>query len=83
LPCAQGTEVFADAGGQGADKGDYDTKAHWHLALIKPSELRRWKNWPRIGELLACGKQVKAATRTKVEHPLHKRRVSGKHLVRL
>jgi len=64
------TDVFADAGYQGADKRDDATGANWHVAM-RPSVRRRWKRQPRIGKLLDYVEQVKAAVRAKVEHPFH------------
>jgi IS5 family transposase len=64
------TDVFADAGYQGADKRDDATGANWHVAM-KPSVRKRWKKQPRIGKLLDFAERVKAAVRAKVEHPFH------------
>jgi IS5 family transposase len=66
----QKTDVFADAGYQGADKRDDATDARWHVAM-KPSVRRHWKKQPRIGKLLDYVERVKAAVRAKVEHPFH------------
>lgn len=66
----QETDVFADAGYQGADKRDDATAANWHVAM-KPSVRRRWKRQPRIGKLLDYVERIKAAVRAKVEHPFH------------
>jgi len=62
------TDVFADAGYQGADKRDDATGASWHVAM-KPSVRKRWKQQPRIGKLLDYAERIKAAVRAKVEHP--------------
>jgi len=64
------TDVFADAGYQGADKRDDATGANWHVAM-KPSVRKKWKKQPRIGKLLDFVERVKAAVRAKVEHPFH------------
>jgi IS5 family transposase len=64
------TDVFADAGYQGADKRDDATGANWHVAM-KPSVRKKWKKQPRIGKLLDCVERVKASVRAKVEHPFH------------
>ena len=66
----QETEVFADAGYQGADKREDATGANWHVAM-KPSVRRHWKKQPRIGKLLDYVERVKASMRAKVEHPFH------------
>jgi IS5 family transposase len=66
----QETDVFADAGYQGADKRDGATGANWHVAM-RPSVRRHWKRKPRIGKLLDYVERVKAAIRAKVEHPFH------------
>jgi IS5 family transposase len=66
----QETDVFADAGYQGADKRDDATGADWHVAM-RPSVRRQWKRKPRIGKLLDYVERVKAAVRAKVEHPFH------------
>jgi len=64
------TDVFADAGYQGAGKRDDATAANWHVAM-KPSVRKKWKKQPRIGKLLDYVERVKAAVRAKVEHPFH------------
>ena len=64
------TDVFADAGYQGADKRDDATGATWHVAM-KPSVRKKWKKQPHIGKLLDFVERVKAAVRAKVEHPFH------------
>ena len=64
------TDVFADAGYQGADKRDDATAANWHVAM-KPSVRKKWKKQPRIGKLLDYAERIKAAVRAKVEHPFH------------
>jgi len=66
----QETDVFADAGYQGAEKRDDATGANWHVAM-RPSVRRRWKRQPRIGKLLDFVEQVKASVRARVEHPFH------------
>ena len=66
----QETDVFADAGYQGADKRDDATGANWPVAM-RPSVRRQWKRKPRIGKLLDFVERVKAAVRAKVEHPFH------------
>jgi IS5 family transposase len=66
----QETDVFADAGYQGADKRDDATGANWHVAM-KPSMRKKWKRQPRIGKLLDYVERVKASVRAKVEHPFH------------
>ena len=66
----QETDVFADAGYQGADKRDDTTGAIWHVAM-KPSVRRHWRKQPRIGKLLDYVERVKASVRAKVEHPFH------------
>jgi IS5 family transposase len=62
------TDVFADAGYQGAEKRPDATEATWHVAM-RPSERRRWRKVPRIGRLLDYAERVKASVRAKVEHP--------------
>jgi IS5 family transposase len=64
------TDVFADAGYQGADRRDDAGGANWHVAM-RPSVRRRWKRQPRIGRLLDYVERIKAAVRAKVEHPFH------------
>ena len=62
------TDVFADAGYQGAERRPDATEATWHVAM-KPSERRHWKKVPRVGRLLDYAERVKASVRAKVEHP--------------
>lgn len=64
------TDVFADAGYQGADKRPEATAANWHVAM-RPSVRRKWKRTSRIGKLLDYVERLKAAVRAKVEHPFH------------
>jgi IS5 family transposase len=66
----QETDVFADAGYQGAAKRDDATGAAWHVAM-RPGVRRHWKRHPRIGTLLDTVERLKAAARAKVEHPFH------------
>ena len=66
----QETDVFADAGYQGADKRDDATAANWHVAM-KPSVRKKWKKQPRIGKLLDYVERVKAGVRAKIEHPFY------------
>jgi len=64
------TEVFADAGYQGADKraGGDGKAAQWHVAM-KPSVRKQWKRRPRIGWMIELAERHKASLRAKVEHP--------------
>lgn len=64
------TDVFADAGYQGADERPEATEANWHVAM-RPSVRRKWKRTPRIGKLLDYVERLKAAVRAKAEHPFH------------
>jgi len=64
------TDVFADAGYQGAEKRPDADAAAWHVAT-RPSVRKQWKKQPRIGKLLDYIERVKAAVRAKVEHPFH------------
>jgi IS5 family transposase len=64
------TDVFADAGYQGADKRPEATDANWHVAM-RPGVRRKWKHAPRIGKLLDYVERLKAAVRAKAEHPFH------------
>jgi IS5 family transposase len=64
------TDVFADAGYQGASKRDDATGAVWHVAM-RPRLRRHWKTQPRIGKLLDYVERLTAAARAKVEHPFH------------
>ena len=66
----QETDVFADAGYQGAAKRDDANGAAWHVAM-RPGVRRHWKRHPRIGTLLDAVERLKAAARAKVEHPFH------------
>ena len=62
------TDVFADAGYQGAQKRPEASGANWHVAM-RPSVRRKWKCQPRIGPLIDHVERVKAGVRAKVEHP--------------
>jgi transposase, IS5 family len=63
------TDVFVDAGYQGAEKRpDATAGTCWHVTMC-PSERRRWKKAPRIGRLLDYTERVKATVWAKVEHP--------------
>jgi len=64
------TDVFADAGYQGAEKRPEAGAAAWHVAM-RPSVRKRWKRQPRIGKLIDYVERLKAAVRAKVEHPFH------------
>lgn len=66
----QETDVFADAGYQGAAKRGDATSAAWHVAM-RPGVRRHWKRHPRIGKLLDTVECLKAAARAKVEQPVH------------
>ena len=63
------TDVFADAGYQGAAKRpEASTDVHWHVAM-KPSARRQLIKKNRFDRFIEAAEQVKASIRAKVEHP--------------
>jgi IS5 family transposase len=63
------TEVFADAGYQGADKRpDAPESVAWHVAM-KPGNRKVLDKTTEIGRLKDQLEKVKASVRAKVEHP--------------
>ena len=60
----QESDVFADAGDQGADKRPEaaGTTAQWQVAM-KPSVRRRWRRTPRIGWMIGNGRQSRLLPR--------------------
>lgn len=67
---AEETDVFADAGYQGAAKREemHDGSAKWHVAM-RPGKRRALDKATPMGALLNQMEQVKARIRAKVEHP--------------
>ncbi len=65
------TDVYADAGYQGADKRpEAKTDAHWHVALrpgVRKDLIRR----NGFDRFIRAAERVKASVRAKVEHPFH------------
>ncbi|CAB3809246.1 IS5 family transposase [Pararobbsia alpina] len=64
------TQVFGDAGYQGADKREemHDVKARWHIAM-RPGKRRALNKGSEVGRLLDECERLKASIRAKVEHP--------------
>ena len=63
------TEVFADAGYQGADKRpDANPKMRWNIAM-RPGKRAALNKTERVGELIDQLERLKASIRAKVEHP--------------
>ena len=65
----QETEVFADAGYQGADKRpDANAKVRWHVAM-RPGKRAAQDKTTQLGQLMDQLERVMASIRAKVEHP--------------
>lgn len=63
------TDVYADAGYQGAAKRPEATgQAHWHVAL-RYSERKKLTRRNRFDRYIRAAERVKASIRAKVEHP--------------
>ncbi len=63
------TEVFADAGYQGADKRpDAKSGVRWHIAM-RPGKRRALDKTKRLDQLIDQLERLKASVRAKVEHP--------------
>jgi IS5 family transposase len=65
----QETEVFADAGYQGADKrSDAKEGVNWHVAM-RPGKRKALDKTRRVDQLIDQIERLKAGMRAKVEHP--------------
>lgn len=63
------SDVFADAGYQGADKrADAKANVNWHVAM-KPGKRRVLDRTTELGQLSEQIEKLKASVRAKVEHP--------------
>ena len=63
------SDVFADAGYQGADKrADAKADVNWHVAM-KPGKRRVLDRTTELGQLSEQIEKLKASVRAKVEHP--------------
>ena len=62
------TDVFADAGYQGAGKRYPDVKAKWHIAM-RPGIRRTLDLNSPLARLIDTSERIKASIRAKVEHP--------------
>lgn len=65
----QETQVWADAGYQGADKRpDAKNDVRWHIAM-RPGKRKRLDKSKLVDQLTEQLERIKASTRAKVEHP--------------
>jgi IS5 family transposase len=64
------TDVFGDAGYQGAHKRGDAKEVRWHVAM-RPGKRRALGTSSPTGRLLDQIERVKASLRAKVEHPFH------------